>query len=79
MKMEQLVFLGSVSFLPCALRKPSEAFGSKAIKSWYPHYINNEEILDYVGPMPDILYYGVGEMSWRGEEGIPRLVGETQD
>ena len=33
-KMEHLVFLDSVSFLLCALRKLSEAFGLEATKSW---------------------------------------------
>ena len=32
MKMEQLDFLDSVSFLPCALRKLPEAFGLSASK-----------------------------------------------
>ena len=27
-----------------------------------PHYFNTVENLDYVGPMPDISYYGVDEM-----------------
>jgi hypothetical protein len=36
MKMEHLVFLDSVSFLPCPLRKLPEAFGLTASKSWYP-------------------------------------------
>jgi len=36
-KMEHLVFLDSVSFLPCALRKLPEAFGLQASKSCYPH------------------------------------------
>jgi hypothetical protein len=35
----------------------------EARKSWYPHYFNSEENLDYVGPMTEISYYGVGEMS----------------
>ena len=63
MKLENLVFLDSVSFLPCALRKLPEAFGLQATKSWYPHYISTEENLDYVDPMPDIPYYGVNEMN----------------
>ena len=33
MKMDHLVFLDSVSFLPCALRKLPEAFGLEATKS----------------------------------------------
>jgi len=63
MKMEHLVFLKSVCFLPCPLRKLPEAFGLTASKSWYPHYFNTEENLDYVGPIPDVSYYGVNEMS----------------
>jgi hypothetical protein len=43
MKMEHLVFLDSVSYLPCALRKLPEAFGLSATKSWYPHCFNTEE------------------------------------
>jgi hypothetical protein len=54
LEMEHLEFLDSVSFLPCALRKLPEAFGLQATKSWYPHYFNSEENLDYVGPMPDV-------------------------
>ena len=57
MKMEHLVFLDSVSFLPCALRKLPEASVLQGTKSWYPHYFNTQEHLDYVGPMLDILYY----------------------
>jgi len=45
MKMEHLVFLDSVSFLPCQLRKLPEAFGLTASKSWYPQYFNTEENL----------------------------------
>jgi hypothetical protein len=62
MKMEHLVFLDSVSFLLRALRKLPEAFGLQDTKSWYSHYFNTEENLDYVGSMPDKLYYGVDEM-----------------
>jgi len=54
MKMEHLVFLDSVYFLPCALRKLPEAFGMQASKSWCPYYVNTKENLDYVGPMPAI-------------------------
>ena len=54
--------LDSVSFLPFPLRKLPEAFGLTASKSWYSHYFNTEEILDYIGPIPDVSYYGVNEM-----------------
>jgi len=63
MKMEHLDFLDSVFFLSCALRKLHESFGVTATKSWYPHYFNTEENLDYLGPIHDVSYYGVNEMS----------------
>jgi hypothetical protein len=63
MKMEHLVFLDSVSFLPSALRKLPEAFGLTAAKSWYSHYFNTEENLDYFGPIPDMCKYGADDMS----------------
>jgi hypothetical protein len=62
MKMEHLTFLDSVSFIPCPLRKLPEAFGISPSKSWYPHYFNTEENLDYVVAMPDVSYYGADEM-----------------
>jgi len=43
MKMEHLVSLDSVSFLPCSLRMLPDAFGLTASKSWYHHYFNTEE------------------------------------
>jgi len=73
MKMEHLVFLDSVFFLSCALRKLPEDFGLQATTSWYPHYFNTEENLDYVGPMTDISNYGEDEMG-RGTGGISRVV-----
>jgi hypothetical protein len=52
-----------VLFLPCVLRKLPEAFDQPVGKSWYPHYFNTEENLDYVGPIPDMSYYGANDMS----------------
>jgi hypothetical protein len=63
MRMEHLVFLDSISFLSCALRKLPEAFGLSARKSWYPHYFNTSANMHYVGKMPDIRFYGVDAMS----------------
>ena len=62
MRMEHLVFLDIVSFLPFPLRRPPEAFGLTVTISWYPHYFNTEENLDYIGSIPDVSYYGVNEM-----------------
>ena len=63
MKMQHLVFLDSVSFLPFPLRKLPGAFGLTAFKSWYPHLFNTKENMDYVGPIPDVSYYGANDMS----------------
>ena len=71
MKSEHLVFFNSSSFHPCVLRKLPEAFGLEATKSWYPHNLNTEENLHYVGTMPDISYYGVDEMSGRERKEFP--------
>jgi hypothetical protein len=62
MKMEHLVFLDSVSFLPFPKRKLPQAFGLTARKSWYPHLFNTEENLDYMGPIPTVSYYGANEI-----------------
>jgi len=61
-KREYLVFLDSVSFLPFPLRRLAKAFGLTVAKSWYPHYFNVEENIDYIRPLPDVSYYGVNEM-----------------
>lgn len=63
MKMHHITFLDSASYLPMPLRKLPEAFGLSVTKSWYPHYFNTKENLGYVGPMPDIRYFGADVMS----------------
>jgi hypothetical protein len=63
MKIEHIMFLDSLSYLPLPLHKLSEAFGLNSFKSFYPHYFNTPQNLEYVGPVPDILYYGANEMS----------------
>jgi len=45
-KVEHVVFIRSVSFLLCPLRKLQEAYGLTASKSLYHHYFNTEENLD---------------------------------
>jgi len=63
MKIQHIQFLDSVSYMPMPLRKLPEAFGLQASKSWFPHLFNKKANLDYVGPIPDIKYYGADEMS----------------
>jgi hypothetical protein len=57
MTMEHLKF-DSICFLPFPLRKLSGDFGVTASKSWYPHYFNKMENVDYVVQIPDRSYYG---------------------
>jgi hypothetical protein len=45
------------------LRQLPEAFGLPVPKSWYPHYFNTKNNLDYVGQMPDVSQDGVDEMT----------------
>jgi hypothetical protein len=62
MKMQHIQFLNSVCYLSMPLRKLPEAFGLSSSKGWYPHYFNTKANLDYVGPIPDIKYFGADEM-----------------
>jgi len=63
MKMQHIHFLDSISYLPRPLRKLPEAFGLSTQKTYFPHYWNTKANLDYVGPIPDIKYFGADEMS----------------
>ena len=63
MKIEHMLFIDSVSYLPMPLRKVPEAFALDTTKSCYPHYFNKNTYLDYVGPIPDVSYFGVHAMS----------------
>jgi len=63
MKIHNIQFLDSVSYMPMPLRKRPEAFGLQAPKSWYSHLFNTMANLEYVGAIPDIKYYGADEMS----------------
>jgi len=62
MGIEHMHLLDSASYLPMPLRKLPEAFGLAVTKSWYPHSFNSSANLDYIGPMPDIAYFGADEM-----------------
>ena len=72
MKMQHFHFLDSISYLPMPLRKLPEAFGLSSKKSWFSYYWNTKANLDYVGPIPDIGYFGAHEMG-REREGISCL------
>jgi hypothetical protein len=62
MTFEHMKYIDSISFLPFPLRTLASAFDLSVSKSWYPHYFNTDENLNYVDPLPDISYYGAYEM-----------------
>jgi hypothetical protein len=62
MTIQNIKFLDSISYLPFPLRKRAGAFDLSASKSCYPHYFNTMENLHYVGPIPDLTYYGAYQM-----------------
>jgi len=62
MKIGHIVFLDSVSFLPFLLRKLPVSYSLSASKSCYHLCSKTEENLNYVGPIPDISYYGVNKI-----------------
>ena len=57
MKIDNLLFIDSVSYLPMPLRNLPKAFGLSLFKSWYPEYFNNNTYLNYVGPILDVSYF----------------------
>jgi hypothetical protein len=63
MKIEHMLFIDRVSYLPMPHAKLLEAFGLVTTKSSYPHYFNKNTNLNYVGPIPEVSYFGVDEIS----------------
>ncbi|XP_041441312.1 probable DNA polymerase [Xenopus laevis] len=55
-------FIDSLNFMPMKLSKMPEAMGFSGSKGHFPHFFNTEENQNYIGPMPDIRYYGVDYM-----------------
>lgn len=59
-----LTFLDSLNFLPMKLAKIPDAFGIEELsKGFFPHFFNKKENQRYVGPFPDLEYYGYNFMS----------------
>jgi hypothetical protein len=59
-----LTFLDSLNFLPMKLAKIPDAFGLKELrKGYFPHLFNTRDNQTYVGPYPDLHYYGYDYMS----------------
>jgi len=76
MTMEHLTFIDGISFMPCFLRKLPEAFGLTSAKTWYPHFFNARENMDYVGKIPDVSYYGADALSV--ERAVSRMLRRSE-
>ena len=56
--------LDSLNFLPMKLAALPKAFGLQELKKgWFPHFFNTKENQQYVGPFPEVKYYGHDMMS----------------
>lgn len=56
--------IDSINFLPMSLCKLPACFGLTELKKGYfPIFFNTRENQNYVGPMPDLSYYGPDTMS----------------
>ena len=55
-EVEGMTWLGSLNYMAMTLRKLHEAFGLASEKSWCPQLFNTAEIMNYVGPLPDVSY-----------------------
>jgi hypothetical protein len=62
MTVVHIKFIDSTSNPPFPLLKLTGAFGLSASKSWYLHYFNTMENLNYIGPIPDFTYYCADQM-----------------
>jgi hypothetical protein len=62
LRVENVTSLDSPNYLAMPLRKMPDAFGLTVQKSWYPQLFNTAEQMNYMGPAPDVSYYGVDEM-----------------
>jgi hypothetical protein len=62
LKVKNVTRLDSLNYLAMPLRNLPEAFGLSIQKSWYSYLFNTAEHMNYVGPSPDVSYYGVDEM-----------------
>jgi hypothetical protein len=62
LNVENVTRFDSLNYLAMHLRKLSETFGVTTEKSQYAHLFNTTESTKYVGPAPDVSYYGLGQM-----------------
>jgi hypothetical protein len=73
----------SLSFIPMALKQIPAIFDLESSKGDFPHFFNLTENFNYIGPYPDISFYGADSMSTEGRETFIKwhkgMVGEIFD
>ncbi|XP_041466934.1 uncharacterized protein LOC121417330 [Lytechinus variegatus] len=57
---QTILFLDTLNFLPMSLNKMGKTFELNVKKGDFPHFFNTKENQDYIGPLPDPEYYGLG-------------------
>ena len=60
----EIRFIDSLNFVPSSLAKFPGIFGLSAElgKSYFPHFLNEDEYQNYVGPLPPKEFYGFDDM-----------------
>lgn len=77
MTIENITFKDSLCFIPMALRAFPKTFGtSGGRKGFFPHFFNTKANANYVGPYPELHYYGYDEM---GDDGARAELKEWWD
>lgn len=63
-------FIDSLNYFPMALADLPKAFGLSASlrKGYFPHFYNTKLNENYIGPLPDVQYYGVDSMKKKNRE-----------
>ena len=71
-------FIDSISFTLIPLRDFPKTFGLTEIaKGYFPHKFSTYENQDYIGPYPDMSYYGYDEMKKIDREMFDEWYGTT--
>ena len=75
-----MTFIDSLNFFPMALSKLPKAFGLEELtKGFFLHLWNTPEHQDYVGVMPDAMFYGPDQMSAEKREAFYEWYNEQRD
>ncbi|XP_031338670.1 uncharacterized protein LOC116167447, partial [Photinus pyralis] len=81
MYIDNVTFLDSLNYFPMALAKLPKAFGLKDNfrKGYFPYHFNTLENQNYIGPYPDMGYYGPNTMMADDREKFILWYNENKD